>query len=49
VLLEFDGDAIESLDQLHRRLTADLAQRELSVKVLRKGKLLSLAVRPVTD
>jgi S1-C subfamily serine protease len=49
VLLEFDGDAIESLDQLHRRLTADLAQREVPVRVLRKGRLLSLAVRPVTD
>jgi S1-C subfamily serine protease len=49
VLLEFDGDAIESLDQLHRRLTADLAQREVPVRVLREGKLLSLAVRPVTD
>jgi S1-C subfamily serine protease len=49
VLLEFDGDAIESLDQLHRRLTADLAQREVPVRVMRKGKLLSLAVRPVTD
>jgi S1-C subfamily serine protease len=49
VLLEFDGDAIESLDQLHRRLTADLARREVPVRVLRKGKLLSLAVRPLTD
>jgi S1-C subfamily serine protease len=49
VLLEFDGDAIESLDHLHRRLTAELAQRDVPLKVLRKGKLLSLAVRPVTD
>jgi S1-C subfamily serine protease len=49
VLLEFDGDAIESLDHLHRRLTAELAQRDVPLKVLRKGKVLSLAVRPVTD
>jgi Trypsin-like serine proteases, typically periplasmic, contain C-terminal PDZ domain len=49
VLLEFDGDAIESLDQLHRRLSADLAQREVPIRVMRKGKLLSLAVRPLTD
>ncbi|HKS56803.1 MAG TPA: trypsin-like peptidase domain-containing protein, partial [Steroidobacteraceae bacterium] len=49
VLLEFDGDAIESLDHLHRRLTAGLAQRDVPLKVLRKGKVLSLAVRPVTD
>jgi S1-C subfamily serine protease len=49
VLLEFHGDAIESLDHLHRRLTAELAQRDVPLRVLRKGKLLSLAVRPVTD
>jgi S1-C subfamily serine protease len=49
VLLEFDGDAIESLDHLHRRLTAELAQRDVPVRVLRKGKLLALAVRPATD
>jgi S1-C subfamily serine protease len=49
VLLDFDGAAIESLDQLHRRLTAELAQRDVPLMVLRKGKLLSLALRPVTD
>lgn len=49
VLLEFDGDAIESLDHLHRLLTVDLAQRDVPVRVLRKGKVLALAVRPVTN
>jgi S1-C subfamily serine protease len=49
VLLDFDGDAIESLDHLHRLLTVELAQRDVPVRVMRKGKLLALAVRPVTD
>ena len=49
VLLEFDGDAIESLDHLHRLLTVEIAQRDVPVRVMRKGKLLELTVRPVTD
>lgn len=49
VLLDFDGDAIESLDHLHRLLTVERAQRDVPVRVLRRAKLLSLAVRPVTD
>jgi S1-C subfamily serine protease len=49
VLLEFDGAAIESLDHLHRLLTVELAQREVPLRVLRRGKVVELAVRPVTD
>ena len=49
VLLDFDGAAIESLDHLHRLLTVERAGRDLPIRVLRKGKLIELAVRPVTD
>jgi serine protease Do len=49
VLLEFDGAAIESLDHLHRLLTVELAQREVPLRVLRRGKVLELAVQPVTQ
>jgi S1-C subfamily serine protease len=49
VLLDFDGAAIESLDHLHRLLTVDLAQRDVPLRVLRKGKLVELTVRPVTE
>jgi serine protease Do len=49
VLLEFDGTAIESLDHLHRLLTVELAQREVPLRVLRRGKVLELSVRPVTQ
>jgi S1-C subfamily serine protease len=46
VLLEFDGAAIESLDHLHRLLTVELAQREVPLRVLRRGKVVELSVRP---
>jgi S1-C subfamily serine protease len=49
VLLEFDGAAIESLDHLHRLLTVELAQREVALRVLRRGKVVELSVRPVTQ
>src|SRR4030095_13191405 len=39
-LLEFDGGTIESLDHLHRLLTVELAQREVPLRVLRRGKVL---------
>jgi len=47
VLLEFDGAPIAGLDQLHRLLTADLAAREIEVRVLRRGKLLDVTIRPM--
>jgi len=49
VLVEFDGAQIESLDHLHRLLTVELAQREVPLRVLRRGKVLDLSVRPVTQ
>lgn len=49
VLLEFDGDAIESLDHLHRLLTVDLAQRDVRLKVLRRGKLVDAVIHPTAD
>jgi S1-C subfamily serine protease len=49
VLLEFDGEAIEGLDHLHRLLTVDVAQRDVPLRVLRRGKILELVVRPVTE
>ena len=49
VLLDFDGAAIESLDHLHRLLTVERAQRDVPIRVMRRGKLVESAVRPVTD
>jgi S1-C subfamily serine protease len=49
LLLDFDGHAIASLDQLHRVLTAERAQRDISIRILRRGKLLDLFIRPQAD
>jgi S1-C subfamily serine protease len=49
VLLDFDGAAIEGLDHLHRVLTVERAEHEVLLKVLRRGRILDLAVRPVTE
>lgn len=49
VLLEFDGAAIESLDHLHRLLTVELAQRDVPLRILRRGKVVDLTVRPETE
>lgn len=49
VMLDFDGAPIESLDHLHRLLTVELAQRDVALRVRRRGKLVELTVRPVTE
>lgn len=46
VLLDFDGAAVAGLDHLHRLLTADLAAREVGLRVLRRGKLVDATIRP---
>lgn len=47
VLLDFDGVSIAGLDHLHRLLTAELAAREIRMRVLRRGKLLDVTIRPI--
>lgn len=49
VMLDFDGAPIESLDHLHRLLTVELAQRDVALRVRRRGQLVELTVRPVTE
>jgi len=47
VLLDFDGAPIAGLDHLHRLLTAELASREVGVRLIRKGKVLDATIRPM--
>jgi S1-C subfamily serine protease len=47
VLLDFDGAPIAGLDHLHRLLTAELAAREVGVRLIRKGKVLEVTIRPM--
>jgi S1-C subfamily serine protease len=49
VLLEFDGEAIGGVDQLHRLLTIERANRDIPLHLLRRGKLVELAIRPDAD
>src|SRR6266851_4614546 len=49
VVLHFAGEAIRGVDDLHRLLTAERAQTELPLEVLRAGRLLTLTVVPQAD
>ena len=49
LILEFAGEAVFSVDDLHRLLTDDAAGRDLEVKVLRRAKIEFLTVRPDAD
>ena len=49
LILEFDGHAVFTVDDLHRLLTDDAAGRDLTVKVLRQAKLDTFTVRPDAD
>lgn len=49
VLLAFAGEAVTGVDALHRLLTAERAERDVPLVVLRAGKTLTLTIRPETD
>jgi S1-C subfamily serine protease len=49
VVLHFAGEAIRGVDDLHRLLTAERAQTEVPLEVLRAGRVLTLTVIPETD
>jgi S1-C subfamily serine protease len=49
VLLDFDGESIAGLDHLHRLLTGAAALRDISLKVLRRGRIIETIVRPAPD
>jgi S1-C subfamily serine protease len=46
VLLEFDGELVSGVDQLHRLLTAERAGSDIAIRLLRRGKLIETTVRP---
>jgi S1-C subfamily serine protease len=49
VLLEFDGETVFGVDDLHRLLTFERASRNVPAKILRAGNVLSIAVKPLPD
>lgn len=46
VILDFAGDQILTVDDLHRLLTDDLAERDTPISVLRAGGIKTLSIRP---
>lgn len=49
VLVEFAGQTVSGVDDLHRLLTGDRANTEIPVRLLRAAKLIEATVRPVAD
>ena len=49
VVLNFAGEAIRGIDDMHRLLTGERAITELPVEVLRAGKLITLIAIPEAD
>jgi serine protease Do len=49
LLLKFDGEVVANVDDLHRMLTAERADRACLIEVLRQGKIESLELVPALD
>jgi S1-C subfamily serine protease len=49
IMLDFEAEPVTGVDQLHRLLTAERAGKDVPVRLLRRGKVLDLKVRPDPD
>jgi S1-C subfamily serine protease len=49
IVLNFAGESIRGVDDLHRLLTGERANTELTIEVLRAGQLLTRTVIPEAD
>jgi putative serine protease PepD len=49
LVLEFDGQPVFTVDDLHRLLTSEAADRDVAVSVLRQAKIEALTLRPESD
>jgi S1-C subfamily serine protease len=49
IVLNFAGEAVRGVDDMHRLLTGERANTELSIEILRAGQLLTRTVVPETD
>ena len=49
LMLAFDGEPVASVDDLHRMLTAERADRSCPVEVLRQGRIETVMVTPRAD
>src|SRR6266436_3517936 len=49
VLLSFAGEGLRGVDDLHRLLTIERAQTEVTIEILRAGRLLTRTITPEAD
>jgi S1-C subfamily serine protease len=49
VLLRFAGEALRGVDDLHRLLTIERAQTDVTIEILRAGRLLTRTITPEAD
>src|SRR5216684_6275931 len=49
VLLRFAGEGLRGVDDLHRLLTIERAQTEVTIEILRAGRLLTRTITPEAD
>ena len=49
LVLEFGGAPIFTVDDLHRALTAEIAGQDLALKIIRRGRIETVTVRPDLD
>jgi S1-C subfamily serine protease len=49
LILAFDGQPVFTVDDLHRLLTSEAADRDVAVSVLRQARIEALTLRPEPD
>jgi serine protease Do len=49
VIIRFDGESINSVDDLHRALTVERAGAAIAMQILRRGQLVALDVVPAEE
>jgi S1-C subfamily serine protease len=49
VILDFAGEPVTGVDDLHRLLTAERARSHAELRIMRAGRLRSFSIRPEAD
>jgi len=49
LILDFAGSAIVTVDDLHRTLTAEIAGQDVELRLIRRGRIETLTIRPDLD
>ena len=49
IVLSWNGEALAGVDDLQKRLTADAVGRDIELKLIRRGRVIDVVVRPTLD